>query len=130
MHVLAKALSKIATHYQLPLETCGERIDLSSCGITHAKCIDPNYINNTFNKNIIYEKDPNQRITCQCHRSIDIGMYNTCQHFCKYCYANYSQASVNKKVEEHDPNSPMLIGNLTGDEKITKESKTYTLFNQ
>ena len=33
-------------------------------------------------------KDKGQRVLCGCATSLDIGKYDTCLHFCKYCYAN------------------------------------------
>jgi DNA repair photolyase len=47
-------------------------------------------------------------------------MYDTCIHGCKYCYANGLPENVLKKHEMHDWNSPILIGNLQGDETISE----------
>ena len=50
----------------------------------------------------------------------------TCKHHCLYCYANFSKETVEKQTPEHDVNSPLLIGNLTGYEKITnREIKSF-----
>lgn len=40
----------------------------------------------------------------------DIGAYNSCGHFCRYCYANADVSSVKKNMARHDPKSPFLIG--------------------
>ena len=45
-------------------------------------------------------------------------MYDTCVHGCHYCYATASLASAKSRRDEHDPESPVLIGHLQGDETI------------
>jgi hypothetical protein len=127
---IAKSLSKIAKMYNLELETCSEGIDLSEYGITHGKCIDDKLISQIVNSKINVDKDDTQREVCGCVKSIDIGQYNTCKHFCKYCYANYNYALVNENCESYSVDSPLLISKLKGDEKITvREMKSYKCNN-
>ena len=55
---------------------------------------------------------------CNCVKMVDIGAYNTCKHFCKYCYANYDENQVIENYKLHDPNSSLLVGNLKKDDII------------
>ena len=47
---------------------------------------------------------------CTCLLGGDIGMYNTCAHFCRYCYANTDANRVRRNLCAHDPDSPFLLG--------------------
>lgn len=117
---VAENLSEIANSYGLVVESCAEDIDLEKVGIKHGKCIDDKLISEIAGINYAVPKDKSQRKECGCVESIDIGTYNTCLHGCKYCYANYSQKTVKKNVGGHDKLSPLITGQLTGNEKITK----------
>lgn len=42
----------------------------------------------------VHRKDRGQRLLCDCMVAKDIGEYNTCPHFCEYCYANGGKEAV------------------------------------
>ncbi|WP_442765777.1 DUF1848 family protein [Sulfurospirillum cavolei] len=130
LYELAKTLSNIAKSKNMLIESCSEVIDLNFCNIQHGKCIDDELIEKLFNLNLNIDKDKNQRKECGCVQSVDIGMYNTCAHGCSYCYATYSNTTVEKNRVIHNPNSPFLAGNLEDlDEKILREiEQKNTLF--
>ncbi len=120
MHILAGEFAKIAYALDITLRTCAEEADLAQYGIEHSCCIDPLLISKLTGYDISVKKDPNQRDVCGCVESVDIGQYNTCRHGCIYCYANYSPASVKRSAAAHNPDSPLLIGNIEPSDKITE----------
>ena len=119
MNDIAKQLGIIASKYNIEIETCSEGIDLSQYGIKKGKCIDDKLVSKIIGEPTDVKKDDTQREVCGCVKSVDIGQYNICKHHCLYCYANFSIKSVQDNCLKHDPSSPILIGHLTGDEKIT-----------
>ena len=105
-------LNEIAKQYGIYIDTCAESLTLENAGIRHASCVDKCRFERIGNYTIDVEKDKNQRLECGCVASIDIGAYNTCKNGCLYCYANYSQKTVAKNHQEHDPSSPLLFGTV------------------
>lgn len=119
IYEISEKLASIAKKYNIIVETCSEDINLEKYGIVRGKCIDDKLISRILNKEIAVKKDDTQREECGCIKSIDIGAYNTCKHYCTYCYANFNYEMVRENCKNYDENSPILIGNLQGDEKIT-----------
>jgi hypothetical protein len=107
---IAKQLSAIARENCFAIDTCAEGIDLSQYGISHARCIDDRCIERIIGCKLSVTKDKTQRLECGCVASVDIGAYNSCANGCLYCYANYNRNSVEENRKQHNPYSPLLIG--------------------
>jgi len=119
-------LNQIADSNGIKLYTCAEALDFSQVCSGPARCIDPVLVAHLTGSYRLIPKDKNQRKSCGCVESIDIGGYDTCAHHCLYCYANSNSSQVAKNLARHNPRSPLLTGELTGTETITdREIKTY-----
>jgi hypothetical protein len=116
---LAKALSDIARSHGLTLHTCAEGMDLSPFSIGHARCIDASLIGRLLGCAMDTPKDKGQRPACGCAASIDLGLYNTCQNGCVYCYANHHPDTRRQTIQAYDKYAPFLCSNLTEKDSIT-----------
>lgn len=45
-------------------------------------------------------------------------MYDTCRHGCRYCYATHSLKTVARNTQAHDPNSPLLCGQILAEDIV------------
>ncbi len=123
---LLDTFSKIAHQYGIYIDTCAEAIELGGLKIPHACCIDKERLERLGHCKLNVEKDKNQRPECGCVASIDIGAYNTCKNGCLYCYANYSNTTVTKNSERHNPTSPLLFGEVgEGDVIIDRKVQSW-----
>lgn len=107
--------SEIANKYQMSIQTCYEANDLVEYGFKKDVCLSIELAYKLTGK-VNYKKWKARG--CGCVEMVDIGVYNSCKHFCKYCYANYDEKIVNNNYELHDPNSSLLIGKLKSDDII------------
>lgn len=125
---LLQRFVEIAKKYGLYIDTCAEIGNFHNIGVEHAHCIDRERIERIGGFKLNVDKDRNQRAECGCVASIDIGAYNTCKNGCLYCYANYSSKTVEKNFGMHNPDSPLLFGEID-DTDVIKERKVKSLIN-
>lgn len=117
---LAESFAGIAHAHKLNIDTCAEDIDLDAFGIEHARCIDDRLASALLGCAMDLGKDKNQRPACGCAESIDIGLYDTCQNGCAYCYANHSQTTRRRNLQAYDPDAPLLCSRVTELDRITE----------
>ena len=117
---LAESFAGIAHAHKLNIDTCAEDIDLDAFGIEHARCIDDGLVSALLGCAMDLGKDKNQRPACGCAESIDIGLYDTCQNGCAYCYANHSQTTRRRNLQAYDPDAPLLCSRVTELDRITE----------
>ena len=119
---IGKSFSNIAKKYGMTVQTCFEDRNLSEYGFKVGECISHELafkLTGKKYKNWTARKEKK----CNCVQLVDIGVYNSCKHFCKYCYANYDEKEVNNNFSKHNPNSSLLIGELKSDDIIKERIK-------
>ncbi len=115
---IGKSFSKSSRDHGMTIQTCFEDRNLVEYGFIKEDCVSMELALKLTNKK--YKRWKARK--CNCVEMVDIGVYNSCKHFCKYCYANYDEEKVNNNFINHDKNSSLLIGNLEEDD-IIKERK-------
>lgn len=116
---MAEVFLKSAHKYGITLGACGN-VNLKDTNLSPSVCIDGALIEELTGRQMTVKKDKNQRSTCFCATSVDIGTYNTCLNGCMYCYANHAVKSVQKKAAAFDVHSPLLCDTLKETDKIVE----------
>lgn len=114
---IGKSFSSIAKSHNMSVQTCFEDRNLTEYGFTYGECL-----SKEFAYILTGKKYKEQRVRkekkCHCVQMVDIGVYNSCKHMCRYCYANYDEKKVLNNYNNHDDSSSLLIGHIKDDDII------------
>lgn len=119
---IGKSFSKSAHSHGMIVHTCFEDRNLCEFGFDEGECLSHELayiLTGKKYKNWTARKEKK----CNCVEMVDIGSYNSCKHFCKYCYANYDEKKVIVNAKLHDKNASLLIGNIKESDIIKRRKK-------
>ena len=115
------SFSNIAKSHNMTVQTCFEQQNLVEYGFIKGECLSHELAYKLTGKS--YKSwSARKGKKCNCVEMVDIGSYNTCNHLCKYCYANFEEKEIKNNIKKHNINSSLLIGELEQDD-IIKERK-------
>ena len=119
---IGRSFSNSAKKHNMIVHTCFEDRNLLEYGFAKGECLSHELafkLTGKTYKNWTARKEQK----CNCVQMVDIGVYNSCKHFCKYCYANFDERQVNNNYINHNKNSSLLIGNLNNGDIIKERVK-------
>ena len=109
---LGKAIIAIAKSHHMVVRPCGEGTELEQFGADCGGCMTIPIYERAIGYKLNVPPFKPSRNNCGCYISCDIGAYDTCQHMCRYCYANNDYDAVRRNARKHNPSSPFLIGDI------------------
>lgn len=120
--LIGENFSKIAKDNNMVIQTCFEERNLTEYGFIKGECMSKELAFKLTGKT--YKKwQARKGNACNCVELVDIGVYNSCNHLCKYYYANYDESKVKENINNHDINSSLLIGHINSDDIIKPRKK-------
>lgn len=114
---IGKSFSESAKKRNMTIQTCFENRDLVEYGFIKGECLSHILAYKLTGKTNF--KSWNAR-KCNCVEMVDIGVYNSCKHLCKYCYANFDETQVDKNQKNHDKSSSLLVGYIEKEDIIKR----------
>lgn len=113
---LGTSFYEISKKHNMTVQTCGEKNNLKEYGFKVSDCISKEFAKILTGNN--YRVWNARKNKCKCVQMVDIGYYNTCNHMCRYCYANYDEGKVKNNINNHNPLSSLLIGTIENNDEI------------
>ena len=118
--MIGESFSLSAKKNNMTVQTCFEERNLTEYGFKKGECLSHTLAFKLTGKTNFKSWTARKGGNCNCVQMVDIGAYNTCSHFCKYCYANYDEKKVKENVIKHDKNSSLLIDKLEEDDIVKR----------
>lgn len=104
---LCSELTAIAADAGMKLTVCSQP-EFVGPGAASARCIDAARLSDVAGREIAAPQRGN-RPGCLCHRSRDIGAYDTCPQGCVYCYAVSDPERAVANLRRHDAQGDFLL---------------------
>lgn len=92
--VIGRNFSEIAHKNNMTVQTCSENNNLTEYGFLKEDCMSHTLAFRLTGKTNFKLWKARKDKKCNCVEMVDIGVYNSCKHFCKYCYANYDEDNM------------------------------------
>ena len=127
---IGKALIETARKYGMTIKTCAEGEELAPYGADCSGCMTIETYEKALHGHLNAPRKKPLRSECACCLGSDIGQYDTCGHFCRYCYANTDIEAVRRNQKLHDPSSPFLIGKLEPEDQVHEAKQQSWLEHQ
>lgn len=121
--IIGENFSKIAADCNIQIKTCLEGTLLDQFGCDSSGCMTQKVIERAIGNNLKIPKGKYKNRECNCIFGRDIGAYNTCMHGCKYCYANSNMKLVKRNQKLHNPDSPLLLGEVKESDVVKEISE-------
>ena len=116
-HIIISFLDDYKNVHNMTIQTCCEKKNLVEYGFDKKECLSHTLAFQLTGKTN-FKTWKARGNNCKCVEMVDVGVYNTCSHFCKYCYANYDEKQVEENRKNHIDTSSLLIGELKDDDVI------------
>lgn len=100
-----------AADRNLRVESCAEAL-LPVPGIVPGRCVDAQLLNDISGRGSSQLTLHRQREGCLCHRSVDIGVNNSCAFGCTYCYATSNHDRAREIANSHDSEWSCITRNV------------------
>lgn len=115
---IGENFARITKNHNMTVQTCFEEENLVEYGFIQEDCLGIELAKKITGKEKHKKWKARAGGKCNCVEMVDIGAYNTCSHFCKYCYANYDEKEVKRNQQKHNRTSSLLIGTIEKDSII------------
>ena len=117
--VLCQGMAEACARRRLPLRGCLEHPALARFGADMSGCMSVRVLSAAIGRPLCPPRSARgARRGCECLLGCDIGAYSSCPHDCRYCYANHGPEAVRRRVQLHDPHSPLLLGQLQAGDRV------------
>lgn len=120
---IGESFSASAREYGMSVQTCFEERNLTEYGFIKGECLSIEYAYKLTGKANFKPWLARKERKCNCVQMVDVGVYNSCKHFCKYCYANYDERQVDDNFSKHDDSSTLLVGYVQDGDVIKRRLK-------